>query len=79
MQVDPTQTAFRKQRELHWMLTLRTVFPYGLNNRIGDEFKTQEAYLLCFEISSSQKIMSTHSLWYCLYREKCFDSKTILE
>ena len=25
------------------MLKLRTVFPYGLNDRIGDEFKTQES------------------------------------
>ena len=41
--LDATSTTLRKQRELHWMLKLRTVFPYGLNDRIGDEFKTQEA------------------------------------
>ena len=41
--IDATQTAFRKQRELHWMLKLRTVYPYGLNDRIGDEYSTQEA------------------------------------
>ena len=42
--VGPTQATFRKQRELYWMLTLRTVFPYGLNDRIGDEFKTEESH-----------------------------------
>ena len=29
----------RKEREKYWMLKLRTVYPYGLNDRIGDEFK----------------------------------------
>ena len=29
----------RKEREKFWMMTLRTVFPYGLNDRIGDEYK----------------------------------------
>ena len=40
--LDPTKTALRKGRELHWMLKLRTVFPYGLNDRIGDEYKTDQ-------------------------------------
>ena len=41
--LDPTQTSSRKEREKHWMMTLRTVHPYGLNDRIGDEYKTQES------------------------------------
>ena len=38
--MDFSAKADRKKREKYWMLTLRTVFPYGLNDRIGDEFKT---------------------------------------
>ena len=30
----------RKTRETYWMHKLRTIFPYGLNDRIEDEFKT---------------------------------------
>ena len=30
----------RKARETYWMHELRTIFPYGHNDRIGDEFKT---------------------------------------
>ena len=33
---------YREKRELHWMLKLRTVYPYGLNDRVGDEFKNEE-------------------------------------
>ena len=28
----------RKARETYWMHELRTIFPYGLNDGIGDEF-----------------------------------------
>jgi hypothetical protein len=38
---DPSMTKLRKERELHWMLKLRTVYPYGLNDRVGDEFKIE--------------------------------------
>lgn len=37
-QPDPAVTRIRKQIETDWMLKLRTVYPYGLNDRIGDEF-----------------------------------------
>ena len=30
----------RKAREIYRMHELRTIFPYGLNDKIGDEFKT---------------------------------------
>ena len=30
----------RKAREIYWMHELRTILPYGLNDRMGDEFKT---------------------------------------
>ena len=29
-----------KARETYWMHELQTIFPYGLNDRIGDEIKT---------------------------------------
>ena len=32
----------RKDKELKWMLSLRTVYPYGLNDRLGDEYKTDK-------------------------------------
>ena len=30
---DPKIKSFRKFRESHWMKELRTIFPYGLNDR----------------------------------------------
>ena len=29
----------RQKKETKWMLTLQTVYPYGLNDRVGDEKK----------------------------------------
>ena len=40
--IDPVRKAERKKRELHWMKTLRTVYPYGLNDRLGDEYKSED-------------------------------------
>ena len=42
--IDPEHTALRKKRELYWMLELRTIFPYRLNDRIGDEYKKVDAH-----------------------------------
>ena len=44
--LDASQTSKRKARELYWMLKLRTVYPYGLNDRVGDEFKTSDKEVL---------------------------------
>ena len=35
----------QKARETYWMDELRTIFPYGLNDRIGDEFKTDNKHI----------------------------------
>ena len=35
----------RKARETYWMHELRTIFPYGLNDRIGDEFETDNKHI----------------------------------
>ena len=36
--LDPNITRLRKKKETDWMLKLRTVYPFGLNGRVGDEF-----------------------------------------
>ncbi len=38
--MDLKASSERKAREKYWMLKLRTVYPYGLNDRIGDEYKS---------------------------------------
>ena len=35
----------RKARKTYWMHELRTIFPYGLNDKIGDEFKTDNKHI----------------------------------
>ena len=40
--LDPTTTQIRRARESHWMLKMRTVFPFGLNEKVGSEYN---AYL----------------------------------
>ena len=36
----------QKVREIYWMIDeLRIIFPYGLNDRIGDEFKTDNKHI----------------------------------
>ena len=35
----------RIARETYWMHELRTVFPYGLNERIGNELKTDNKHI----------------------------------
>ena len=35
----------RKAREIYWMHELQTIFPYGLNDRIGDEFQTDNKHI----------------------------------
>ena len=36
--IDPKITSIRRKREDFWMKTLRTVYPYGLNDRVGDDY-----------------------------------------
>ena len=38
--VDPAITKIRQQKETEWMLKLRTVYPYGLNDRVGNEYRS---------------------------------------
>ena len=42
--MDLTVKPLRKARELYWLLKLRTVFPYGLNDRrVGDEYRNENS------------------------------------
>ena len=43
--LDASITQIRKAKEKEWMLKLRTVYPYGLNDRIGDEFKDDNCHM----------------------------------
>ena len=40
--VDPGVACVRRKKETEWMLRLRTVYPYGLNDRIGDEYMAEK-------------------------------------
>ena len=35
-------TCLRKEREDHWIKTFRTVYPYGLNDRLKDDYMTDQ-------------------------------------
>ena len=41
--IDATITSSRRKREDYWMKTLRTIHPYGLNDRVGDDFMREKA------------------------------------
>ena len=34
----------RKAREHYWMMKLKTMYPYGLNDRYDDEYKTENTH-----------------------------------
>ena len=42
--MDFAAKSLQKARETYWMHELRTIFPYGLNDR-GDEFKTDNKHI----------------------------------
>ena len=44
--MDASITAIRKRKEKEWMLKMRTVFPYGLNDRLGDDFVKEDTHIL---------------------------------
>ena len=43
--MDFAATPIQKARETYWMHELQTIFPYGLNDRIGDKFKTDNKHI----------------------------------
>ena len=44
--IDSAITAIRRKKETDWMLKLRTVFPHGLNDRVGDEYCQRRIVLI---------------------------------
>jgi len=40
---DGDSKRLRLSRENHWMLKLRTVYPFGMNEKVGDEWKLNES------------------------------------
>ena len=52
---DPTVTKIRTGKETNWMLLLRTVYPYGLNDRIGNEFKRDRAAPIATQFPSLKR------------------------
>ena len=55
-EVDPSVTVIRRKKETEWMLKLRTVFPYGLNDRIGDEYMTDRgSNVICTKFPSLKR------------------------
>ena len=46
--IDPKFTVIRRKKETEWMLKLRTVYPYGLNDRVGDEYMTDRKNAIVF-------------------------------
>ena len=43
--MDSETKPLRKTREAYWMHELRAIFPYGLNDRIRNEFKTDNKHI----------------------------------
>jgi len=74
-EVDKGITAVRKKIETNWMLKLRTVFPYGLNDRIGDEYMTEKD---CSNINSKfptlKRMKNRHRV-----RSKSFASSAFIQ
>ena len=44
--MDASITSLRKRKEREWMLKMRTVFPYGLNDRIADDFVKEDTHVM---------------------------------
>ena len=44
--LDASLTCRRTKREKTWLLMLRTVYPCGLNDCLGDEYKKEDTYVL---------------------------------
>ena len=43
--MDFAAAPLEKARDTYWMHELRTIFPYGLNDKIGDELKTDKKHI----------------------------------
>ena len=72
--VDPASTRVRRQKEREWMLRLRTVFPYGLNDRVGDEYMAEkDLSIVCSRFPSLKRMKEQQKV-----RTKLSVSSTLL-
>ena len=55
----PDITVERQKKETKWMLTLQTVYYYGLNDRVGDEYMAEK---------KSRVVGNKFLLFHCLYK-----------
>ena len=46
--------------EMKWMLTLQTVYPYGLNDRVGDKYMAEKDSRVV-----GNKFLPLHRLYKC--------------
>ena len=91
-EIDPSATSKRRAREVHWMLKLRTVYRYGLNDRI-DEYQREERKCVARRFPPLKRNFErrargnfhhsphgpSHSLFYKRFEQKLilnFESKT---
>ena len=44
--VDAAANLIRKVRERYWMHELQTMFPHGFNDRVWDEFETDNTHII---------------------------------
>ena len=58
--LDPVVTRLRKKKETEWMLKLRTVYPFGLNCRVGDEFARDDDINTIYHKFPSLKRIKEH-------------------
>ena len=72
--IDSAITAIRRKKETNWMLKLRSVFPHGLNDRVGDEYMTEKD---CCNVNSKfpplKRMKERHRI-----RSKTFASSDII-
>ena len=64
----PGITAERKKREMKWRLTLQTVTPYGLNDRVGYEHMAEKDVRVV-----DNKFLTLH----CLYKRPDYNYSKI--
>ena len=58
--MDPGVSSMRRKKEREWMLRLRTVYPFGLNDRVGDEYMAEKDQVNIFSKFPPLKRIKEH-------------------
>ena len=56
----PGIKAKREKKQTKWVVTLQTVYPYGLNDRVGDEYMVEKE-----SRALGNKFLQLHRLYKC--------------